>query len=423
MLNYVTTVLVSNKTYSNAGDTLFIPSGGNNYKPSTSDAGKFIIMNCDANVGSNDLYNVTAANALNVNTIKVGYITNKSMTLRKPDGTSVQEPIIKWTNQIKAADIKSYNTRSYAPDSEDTEYIDFGNMTAIVGNGNSAAAGKRIIVRLTYKDMPHRFRKWTESYEYVTQAGDTKAMIVSNIANMINREWKRARVEVKVGSINTTSASNNGVLVDNGTTKYFHTDSNFGTATPTTGTVLQIVALPYDDDNAVETLNVANKVRFNANIYWTDPQADGWESKNKFFPQGVKMIKVPGKTYEASAKLVRDREAWAMGYLGILNHGEGTWPIIKPDMETQLDKHYNALTLEFENMYRAADDIQRKTKQVLEVYAVYTAELKAVLDSFVGGEAATDATQTAAIADMNNENKSGSLANRVKALETAVAAL
>jgi hypothetical protein len=36
-------------------------------------------------------------------------------------------------------------------------------------------------------------------------------------------------------------------------------------------------------------------------------------------------------------------------------------------------------------MYRAADDIQRKTKQVLEVYAVAANEIKAVLDAFVTG--------------------------------------
>jgi hypothetical protein len=59
-----------------------------------------------------------------------------------------------------------------------------------------------------------------------------------------------------------------------------------------------------------------------------------------------------------------------MGYLGILNRGEGTWPIIKPAMETDLDAKYDAITLEFENMYRAADDIQRKTKQTLEIYGI-----------------------------------------------------
>jgi len=74
-----------------------------------------------------------------------------------------------------------------------------------------------------------------------------------------------------------------------------------------------------------------------------------------------------------------------MGYQGILNRGEGTWPIIKPAMVTDLNAHYNALTLEFENVYRAADDIQRKTKQNLEIYAVSISGIKAVLDTFVSG--------------------------------------
>ena len=373
MLNYVTTVLVSNKTYSNAGDTLFVPAAGNGYKPSTSDAGKFIIMNCDPNIASNKLYDVSASNAGSIQTIKVGYITNKSMTLRKPDGTSVQEPIIKWTNQIKGADIKSYNYSAYAADTEDAVKINFRSLSSAVLT-EYAKGGKRIIVKLTYKDMPHRFRKWTESYEYVTKAGDTVNTIVRGIVNMINKEWKRARI---VASLGTASAGSNPGDPD--------TIAATAAGSENGANTIILTAMPYDDDNAVDTLNVANKVRFNANIYWTDPQADGWESKNKFFPQGVEMVKVPGSQFKASAKLVRDREAWAMGYLGILNRGEGTWPIIKPDMETQLDKHYNALTLEFENMYRAADDIQRKTKQVLEVYAVAATEIKAVLDAFVTG--------------------------------------
>jgi len=387
MVNYVNTVLVSNKTYSDAGDTLFAPAAGNNYKPSTSDAGKFIIMNCDPNLNSNGqkLYDVTASNAGSIQTIKVGYITNKSMVLRKPDGTTANEPIIKWSNEIKAADIKSYTYTAYAADTEDTVYIDFDNLDADV-LGKLDDGGKRVIVRLTYKDMPHRYRKWTESYEYVTEAGDTKATIAANIAKLINKEWKRARVEAIVGAINTTSASANGTIPGS-TTKYFHNDANWGTSSATTGTVVQIKAMPYDDDNSVDSLNWANKVRFNANIYWTDPAGDGWESLNKNYPKGVVITKIPGQTHVASNKLVRDREAWGMGYQGILNRGEGTWPIIKPEMVTSLDPtvHYNALTLEFENMYRAADDIQRKTKQNLEIYAVVATEIKAVLDAFVAG--------------------------------------
>ena len=57
-----------------------------------------------------------------------------------------------------------------------------------------------------------------------------------------------------------------------------------------------------------------------------------------------------------------------MGYDGILNRGEGTWPIIKPQMNTSLSNTYDCVTLEFENMYRTADDLFRKTKQTVEIY-------------------------------------------------------
>ena len=393
MINYVNTVLVSNLA---SGAVLTAaPAAAVSMASASDDAGKFIIMNCDPNVASEKIYEVTKANALNVNTIKVGIVTKKNAVLRDQDGTVTYTPIVKWSNEIKAADIKSFNFLEYTADTEDTAYIKFSGLDAGV-LGKLDDGGKRIIVRLTYKDMPHRYRKWTESYEYVTQIGDTKATIAANIANMINKDWKRARVQAVVGAINTTSAS--GVYIDG--TNYFHTDANWGTSSDTTGDVIQLVALPYDDDDSVDSLSWANKVRFNVNLYWTDPAAEGWEANNKHFPQGVTITKVPGKQYPASGKLVRDRESWAMGYLGILNRGEGTWPIIKPDMETDINAQYDAITLEFENMYRAADDIQRKTKQTLEVYGKtgQLDDLKDILTSFVSGTSSSaDASQSAAI--------------------------
>jgi hypothetical protein len=348
MITYVNTVLVSNLA---TGAVLTAaPAAAASLNTASADAGKFIIMNCDDNVAADKIYEVTAGNAGDINTIKVGIVTKKNAVLRKQDGTVEYTPIIKWSNEIKAADIKSMKDLTYTADTEDVITIDFSNLDAQLEN-KFAEGGKRIIVRLTFKDMPHRFRKWTESYEYVTEIGDDAASIAQNIANKINGEWKRARV------------SANGA-----------------------GSKVVLTALPYDDDDSVDSLNWANKVRFNANVYYTDPAADGWESTNKHFPTGVTIDKVPGKQYPASAKLVRDRESQAMGYLGILNRGEGTWPIIKPAMETDLTAQYDAITLEFENMYRAADDIFRKTKQTVEVYGItgQLAGLKAILEAFVG---------------------------------------
>ena len=386
MVNYVNTVLVSNLT---TGAVLTkAPKAADSLNKASDDAGKFIIMNCDPSVEPNKLYEVTEGNALNIDTIKVGIVTKKNAVLRKQDGSVEYTPIVKWSNEIKAADIKSFSVLAYEDDTEDKVTIDLSDLTDFLTDNavDSDFDGVRFIVRLTYKDMPHRYRKWTESYEIILKVGDTKTSIANKIANAINKEWKRARLQASVN-----------------------------------GTSVILEALPYDDDDSVDSLNWANKVRFNVNVYWTNPAADGWASKNKNFPAGVTIEKEPGKQYPASAKLVRDRESWAMGYQGILNRGEGTWPIIKPAMETSLDNHYDAITLEFENMYRAADDIQRKTKQTLEVYATTgtLGDLQAILASFVAGEAsqasatANQAANAASAADLE------ALTDRVSALENA----
>lgn len=380
MITYVNTVLVG----TGAGASNVVTSISN------SNVGKYVIMDVDS--GELKAYNATAG----LKRIKVGLITAK----QTKDQKGVAHNIVKWSNVINKDDIKSFNYTEYSADSEDTVYLDFSNATLT----ELAKGNKRVLVRLTYKDMPTRYRKWTDTYEYVTAYGDTAAKIAAGIAEVINKAWKRSRVEAVVGAINTTSGSNNGVIPGS-TTKYFHNDSNWGTSTATTGAVVQIKALPYDDDNAVDTINVAGKIRFAANAYYTDPEAAGFASKNKYTINGLVITRVPGNFYTASAKLVRDREAQAMGYEGILNRGEGTWPIIKPDMNVSLSAQYDAITLEFENMYRAADDIFRKTKQTLEIYDYYTSNhlddtnLYTAITGFInGGATAYDKAQDTIIA-------------------------
>ena len=277
---------------------------GNNSALATAPAsikkGQFIVYDVDA-----AKYTIDA----DTKRFKIGMGSGKSVK----DHKGVSHPEIKWSNIIQADDIRSINVLAYKADTEEAVKIDFTKINAAVLK-LLAVGGKRIIVRLTFKDLPTRFRKWTEIYEYVTLPGDTAATISKNIADLINKQWKRARV----------------------------------VATDAAG-VITLTAMPYDDDDSVDTLNVANKVRFNANVYYTDPAAEGWESLNKHYPTGVTIEKTPGTQYAASAKLVRDREAWSMGYDGILNRGEGTWPIIKPAMETKLDGQYNAINIEFEN--------------------------------------------------------------------------
>ena len=344
MITYVNTVLVTNEQ---AAVLSAAPAAAASMSAASADKGKFVIMNCDPDIAANDLYTINA----NTKSIKIGVVTGKNFAKRDSSGNVTYLPIVKWSNVIRKDDIRSFHELTYTnADSEDVVTIDFTNMGTQVLN-NLALGEKRIIVRLTFKDLPTRYRKWTESYEYVTKAGDTAATIASGIAAQINGQWKRARVTAD----GTTTA---GVVV--------------------------LTAMPYDDDDAIDTLNWAAKVRFNANVYYTDPSAAGFASRNKYFIDGVTITKVPGKQYPASAKLVRDREAQGMGYEGILNRE--AWPAIKPDMVTDLAQTYDALTLEFENMYRAADDIFRKTKQTVEMYvpAGSVSALKTALAPFAG---------------------------------------
>lgn len=346
MITYVNTVFVANDSTKGG---LAEPTNQKleNLSVST-DAKKFVILDVDSN-----LVLSTTAHAGAANRIKIGYITDKTTVV---NGTTI--PVIKWSNIINKHDVKSFTSGTYAADSEDTIDIDF---TGIDQNllTEFAKGGKRIVVRLTFKDLPTRYRKWTESYEYITKPGDDAGSIATGIAALINGDSgtngskknaaKRARVIATATDQDADSTTNPA------------TEASYK---------VTLEAMPYDDDDAVDTLNWANKVRFNANVYWTDPAGEGWESLNKHFPTGVSITKTPGEAYPASWKLVRDREAQAMGYEGILNRGMGTWPIIRPAMNTIKDGEYNYAVLEFENMYRAADDIFRKTKQTVEAYGI-----------------------------------------------------
>lgn len=328
MITYVNTVLVGTGSELAAS----APVAQIEKNAPNADAGKFIVMSMD-NV--TDPY--SAKNTAKAKKFRIGFITGKNTAIRTKDGDVKYVPVIKWTNSIKRDDITSVVKQTYFDSTPDTVTIDFKNVETVAPEVMTefAKGERRIIVRLTFKDMPTRYRKWTESYEYVTKPGDTAEKIAEAIMKQINVQYKRARVY----------------------------------ATAAAG-VVTLKAMEYDDDNVNDSLNWANKVRFSVNAYYTDPTAPAFASKNKYSITGLKIEKTPGKWCTTDAKLVRDREAQAMGYQGILNRGEGTWPVIKPDMVTDITKKYDGLTIMFENHYHAADDQIRRTKECVEIYDI-----------------------------------------------------
>lgn len=303
MITYVNTVLISNNTQA--------PVVATKESEVTAAAGQYVILTDGA---------ATTAGATK---IKVGVKNGNK---------------IKWSNWINKADIKSYTYTKYTASIEDAVGIDFTKMDAAVAQ-DIAAGGISITLRLTFKDLPTRFRNWTESYNYVSKPGDDASKIATAFENQINEQYKRARV-----------------------------------AATTNGSTLELTALLYDDDDSNDTINEYGKVRFNATMYFTNPSMPAFASSNKYMlsSDNAFIIKTPGKTHVGEGKLVRDRESNSMGYEGILNRGMCTWPIIKPAMVADINNQYDVFTLEFENMYRAADDIFRKTKQTVELDGVHT---------------------------------------------------
>ena len=346
MITYVNSVLVSNKN----GETLATAeelkgkAKKEDLKPLV---GKFVFMNCDPakqdGTAIEDVYAMDAA----ADRFKIGVVTSDSFQKVDKLGNVTFVPVVKWSNIINVADIKSVAKLDYKEDSEDEITIDFSGIAPETMD-LLAQGGCPVVLRLTFKDMPMRYRKWTESYSYVTKVGDTVESIIAGLIKDIIRAPKRQRVYAKID-----------------------------------GQKLVLTQMKYDDDESNRTENVYMKGRFDANMYWMNPAAPGWASNNKY-DLGVVFSKKEGVTYPATAKLVRDRERATFDYQGVLHRC--CWYDPQPAMVTNLDNKYDGITIEFENQYRTADDLWRRTKQTVEIYASNNGEAMGadqIADGFV----------------------------------------
>ena len=346
MITYVNSVLVSNKN----GETLATAeelkgkAKKEDLKPLV---GKFVFMNCDPakqdGTAIEDVYKMDTA----ADRFKIGVVTSDSFQKVDKLGNVTFVPVVKWSNIINVADIKSVTKLDYKEDSEDEITIDFSDVAPETLD-LLAQGGCPVVLRLTFKDMPMRYRKWTESYSYVTKVGDTVQEIMAGLVKDIIRAPKRQRVYAKID-----------------------------------GQKLVLTQMKYDDDESNRTENVYMKGRFDANMYWMNPAAPGWASNNKY-DLGVVFSKKEGVTYPATAKLVRDRERATFDYQGVLHRS--CWYDPQPAMVTNIDNKYDGITIEFENQYRTADDLWRRTKQTVEIYASNNGEAMGadqIADGFV----------------------------------------
>ena len=127
MITYVNSVLVSNKN----GETLATAEELNG-KAKKEDlkplVGKFVFMNCDPakqdGTAIEDVYSMDEA----ADRFKIGVVTSDSFQKVDKLGNVTFVPVVKWSNIINVADIKSVAKLDYKEDSEDEITIDFSDV-------------------------------------------------------------------------------------------------------------------------------------------------------------------------------------------------------------------------------------------------------------------------------------------------------
>lgn len=327
MLQYVNTVLVG-KAQSTTAKTLANAAAGD-------------ILMFDANGA---LISTEAAAAA-AGSVKFGLVTDKVQNYIDDNGASQAIKVIKYSNLIPASSIANYNKFSYAASSEDVITFTFTGVTPVIGN--------RYVLRVIYRDLYEHPGQFTHTYEVIARTA-TLSDLIDAFAKQVNKDTRSRCLATK------------------------------------TATTLILTALPKNDNEGKESINIYTQVNMEAVMYYTNPSATGFASKNKYAIAGLASAKTPGSAGKGNPKLIRDREQAALSNKGILNR---TWfPVIKPELAVDLSKSYDGFVIEFEPEHRTAEDGFRKTKQSVEVYMENSA---AIATTMIGKLTAAFVTRTA----------------------------
>lgn len=329
MLQYVNSVLVG-KAQSATAKTL-----------ATAAAGDILMFDATGAVIA------TEALAAAANEVKLGLVTANTQDYVKADGTTDAIKVIKYTNLIPKNAIRTSNAFAFAAVVEDKIVFDFKTFVPVIGN--------RYVLRIIYKDLYEHPGQFTHTYEVIANSA-TLADLINAFALQINKDTRRRVLATK------------------------------------TATVLTITALAKNDNEGKESINIYTQVDMDAVMYYTNPSATGFASKNKYPLASATITKTAGTPGIGNPKLIRDREQAALSYKGITNRT--WWPVIKPELNVDLSKKYDGTIIEFEPEHRTAEDGFRKTKQSVEVYVDNTTALSATMigkqiKAFVSGVATT----------------------------------
>lgn len=397
MLQYVNSVLVGKAQATTVG--------------SLSNAGDLVMVDEKGAIIS------TEAAAAAAKKIRLGLVSDKTLDYANPaTGDNVSINLVQYSNYLTPDSIVSYKTFSYSAPIEDVITINMDNATIV--------AGHRYVLRLVYRDIYEHPAQFAHTYEYIAKDNDNAIDVANEFKSLINKDTRRrctatvgAKASATVGgmlfSAVNTGATGNSITIELAaatTASSISVTNNAIVITPKTGELalaniqaliassttaaalisaisgtlsgeavsatslaggnsnLVITALKKDDNEGKESINVYTRVNVVAGLWYTNPSATGFASKNKYPLSGVTISKTSGFNGAGYWKEIRDREQAALSYRGILNRT--WWPVIKPELNVIVDGEYDGCIIEFQPEHANAEDSFSKTKQSIEVYAI-----------------------------------------------------
>lgn len=254
-------------------------------------------------------------------TIYIGVGTGETFDYTDPSGSSVTGVRkIKWSNPISGKFVKNY--KGLTGDSSATECkatIDIDGATDF-----SPTKGEEYVIRIVYKDVSEHPGQFVQEYRVIADSTSTSDL-TDDFVSKINKD-QESRVEAENSSDDL---------------------------------VIEGKDVSPDNKDAIDEYRQVNFEVF-LKMGYTDSDSDGWDDVEVTYNNNPH----PGN---GNPKLVRDKEKLALGYEGQTNRTH--FPVIGPDRMVNMDKWYDAIIIEHDNHYIAADnEYEKEAPLTTEIY-------------------------------------------------------
>jgi hypothetical protein len=273
----------------------------------------------------------TNAKAVAAKEVRFALKTDKTTTYTDTTGADQTATVIKYSEPIQKGAIKNAKYNVYVAPVEEKITFDFTGVVPVVGN--------RYVVRFIYNDIYEHPGQFTKTYEVIATTA-ILADLVAALKNRINKDMGRR----------ITISSN----------------SNYATDFIAT-------AKAKNDNEGKESINTYTQVSMEAVVYYTNPDATGWNSKIKRPVDSLTISKVVAPCPRGYWKQVRDMEQTALAYKGVAYRNVWPYSNMKPELLVEVDGTYDSLVVEFENKFLTPDNQKNaNTMQSAQVFITGT---------------------------------------------------